>query len=163
MNNNSVIPFQDAEIKYPNFAGRKSQFNRQGDRNFCIVIKDPEEAAELSAMGFNVKEKMPMVNEGDSYWLLQVSLSYHEPGSGLEFLDPKAYLVVDGKLKPLTEETIGCIDRLDAECIDITVTAGKPYEGRDGNMRVRAWLDSIYVTIANNPVAAKYATADIID
>lgn len=149
--------FEDAEIIYPNFSGRPGEFNRQGDRNFNIVIHDSEKAEALLEEGWNIKIKTPKVNEGNSYYLLPVAVSYHEEGSGLEFLNPKAYLITGRRKKLLDASTIGCLDRINSETVDVIISGGTPYDRRDGTKGIKAWLSEIYVVARENHIADKYA------
>ena len=40
--NNGKILMDNVKIKYPNFSGIKKQFNDEGDRNFVVIVEDPE-------------------------------------------------------------------------------------------------------------------------
>ena len=54
---NGVVQFNDARIVYRNFSGVGNAYNREGDRNFAIVIPDDEAKDALLSEGWNVKIK----------------------------------------------------------------------------------------------------------
>lgn len=51
---NDFIVFKDPELKFRNFQGIPSKFNKEGKRNFCIVL-DMEQASKMDSDGWNVK------------------------------------------------------------------------------------------------------------
>ena len=50
-----ILQIDDARITYKNFEGRGDKYNRQGDRNFVLIIPEENMAQELINQGWNVK------------------------------------------------------------------------------------------------------------
>lgn len=147
--NNGKILMDNVKIKYPNFAGIRKQFNDEGDRNFVVVIEDPEIAEELRERGFNIRIKTPD-NPGEVPEMqFKVVVSYR-------FSAPIAYLKTGRKLKELTEESIGILDSIEMERVDLDLRLGKEWSagGRTGRT---AYLDKIVVVQEVNRFLARYA------
>ena len=143
-----ILQIDDARIVYRNFAGEGNKFNREGDRNFALVIDDPDIADELKARGWNVKTKPANEEGGDDFIFLPVKVKFNERG-------PKAYLK-SGAKQPveLDEESIGCLDEIDILSVDLDI---RPYNwtvnGKEGRT---AYLESIHVVQRVDRFAAMY-------
>ena len=131
-----ILQIDDARIIHRNFSGVASKFNREGDRNFSIVIPDSDIADQLVNEGWNVKIKAPR-EEGDSPFItLPVKVKFNDRG-------PAAYLVSGRNKRQLDEESIGCLDEIDIRSVNLDI---RPYDwtvnGKEGRT---AYLQAIEV------------------
>ena len=132
-----VLMIDDARIVYRNFSGTGSRYNREGDRNFAVVIPDQEIADALIENGWNVKIKPPR-EEGDSpFMYMPIKVKFNDRG-------PNVYLVTGKRMNRLDEESVSCLDDVDIQSVDMDI---RPYDwevnGRSGRS---AYLQSIKVT-----------------
>lgn len=116
------LVFRGMALLFENFTGAKSEFNREGDRNFCVVL--PEDVAlELADRGFNVKKRES--REGDSFvYHLRVKINF---GSKKP---PVIYMVTNRGKTLLTEEMLYLLDVATIEYADLDVN---PYEWSNHN------------------------------
>lgn len=147
------INIEGARIIFRNFAGRKSQYNREGDRNFNVIIEDPALAQKLNEDGWNIKVREPR-EEGDlPEYRLPVSV-------GFDYRPPKIIMVTKRANTPLNEETVALLDQADIKTVDLTI---RPYnwkmKNKDGteSTGVKAYLKTMYVVIEEDAYADKYA------
>lgn len=131
-----ILQIDDARIIYRNFSGEGSKFNREGDRNFSVIIDDPAIADELIAQGWNVKIKEPREEGEDPFITLPVKVKFNERG-------PRVYLITGNKRNELDEESISILDNVDIISIDMDI---RPYDwdvnGKSGRT---AYLHSMRV------------------
>lgn len=136
-----ILQIDDARIIYRNFAGAASKFNREGDRNFSIVIPDQEMADALVNEGWNVKIKAPREDGDVPFMTLPVKVKFNDRG-------PNVYLQTGNRMNRLDEDSIACLDQIDIVSVDLDV---RPYdwvlyEGTKDEKRGRsAYLQSIKV------------------
>lgn len=132
-----ILQIDDARITYKNFKGEGTKFNREGDRNFALIIPEREMADALIAEGWNVKIKPPRDEDDDPFMFLPVKIKFNDRG-------PNAYLVTGNHMNRLDEESIACLDDVDIISVDMDV---RPYDwevnGKEGRT---AYLQSIKVT-----------------
>lgn len=66
---------EDATIIFRNFSGKEGQYNREGDRNFAVIL-DPQLAEEMVADGWNVRQLDPREEGEPPTPYIQVSVSF---------------------------------------------------------------------------------------
>lgn len=141
------IQIDDARIIYRNFSGVGSQFNREGDRNFAVIIETEEQADALAAEGWNVKIKPPRIEGEGVFMFLPVKVKFSDFG-------PNVYLRSGRAMTKLDENSIGCLDNIDILGVDMDI---RPYDwtvnGKDGRT---AYLESIHVTQSIDRFAERY-------
>lgn len=147
--NNGKIMMDNVIIKYPNFSGIKKMYNDEGDRNFVVVIDDPEIAEDLRERGFNIRIKTPEGPGEMPEYQFKVNVSYR-------FSAPIAYLKTGRKLTELTEDTIGTLDSVEMERVDLDIRLGKEWTANGRTART-AYLDKIVVVQEVDRFLARYA------
>lgn len=154
------ITIMNARLVFKNFAGKQTDFNAEGARNFCVVLND-ELANDLLAKGWPVKVKPPREGYEDdgNFNTMKVNVKY----SGGE-RDPKIFRICNGKQVLLTERSVGSLDWDDIVNVDLRV---RPYNwDKLGKKGVTAYLESMYVTVEDDELARKYSQEledDIMD
>ena len=136
---NAVINIENAHIIFRNFRGEeRGQYNHAGDRNFSVVIEDPDFAQE-------------MLEDG---WAVKVRLSFKR-------IPPKI-VRIEGKHKTiLDEDSIGCLDFDDISHVDLVI---RPYNWEvNGKKGVAAYVKSMYVTVLEDQFASRYDEEDDIE
>ena len=143
-----ILQIDDARIIYRNFAGRGDKYNREGDRNFAVVIPDEEMAKELTDRGWNVKIKPPREDGDTPFMFLPVKVKFNDRG-------PNVYLKTGNNQNRLDEESIGLIDNIDIIGVDLDI---RPFDWDvNGKQGRTAYLQSICVTQKIDRFAARHA------
>lgn len=134
---NNILQIDDARIIFRNFSGAPSKFNREGDRNFAVIIPEQEIADALIAEGWNVKIKPPREDGDTPFMYLPVKIKFNDRG-------PRVYLKSGSNIIRLDEESISCLDNVDIIGVDLDI---RPYDWNVNGMEGRtAYLQSIQVT-----------------
>lgn len=143
-----ILQIDDARIMFRNFRGEGDRFNREGDRNFVLIIPNEDIADALAKEGWNVKIKDPR-EEGDTpFMYLPVKVKFNDRG-------PQVYLITGNRHNRLTEESVGMLDDIDIASVNMDI---RPYDWEvNGKTGRTAYLQSIEVFQEIDRFAARYA------
>ncbi len=143
---------ENAVIAFRNFSGKEGMYNRDGARNF-VVFLDPEMAAELATIGWNVKYLKPREEGDEPQAYLPVAVNFNGPRP------PMIVLITSRGRTNLNEDEVNILDWAEIAFVDLVIN---PYQweinGPEGlKSGIKAYLQSMYVTLEENPIEMKYA------
>ena len=146
-----ILQIDDARIAFRNFRGEGDKFNREGDRNFVLIIPTEEIADALTKEGWNVKIRDPR-EEGDTpFMYLPVKVKFNDRG-------PQVYLVTGNRINRLDEGTVAMLDDIDIINVNLDI---RPYDWDvNGKTGRTAYLQAIEVFQEIDRFAARYAEED---
>lgn len=148
--NDGMLVIEDARLIFRNFAGKEGRYNREGDRNFCVLL-DEQTAQAMERDGWNVKALRAREEDDPEQPYIQVSV-------GFKIRPPRVILITHGGRTLIDEDTIEILDWLDIKTVDLTI---RPYQwsvgGKDG---IKAYLKTMYLTIHEDPLDLKYADVE---
>ncbi len=143
------LKLENARIMFRNFSGKESRYNKDGKRNFCVVIEDERVAQQLANDGWNIRSLAPRDEDDQPLYYVQAAVSYQN-------IPPKIYMICGGRKVLLDEESVSELDTADIRSVDLIL---RPYcwsldTGKSG---VKAYVKTMYVTIEQDEFADKYA------
>lgn len=145
MRNDNSLLLEGVTIVFRNFAGKEGQYNREGDRNFSVLL-DPELAEKMLEDGWNVKY-LRATDDRPAQAHLPVAVSY-------KVRPPTVVLLTERNRTTLDEEDISIVDMIDIDWVDIIINPSTwAVNGKSG---IKAYLQSIYVKIHEDYLRKKY-------
>lgn len=148
---NNCYTFYGAKIIFRNFSGEEGRFNRAGDRNFGIIIDDPNLAEDLKQQGWNIKT-LPARDEDETpKSFVKVAVRYDN-------FPPKVYKISGMVRTLLDDESIGSLDGDEFAKVDVTISPSQ-WEV-NGNTGIKAYLKTMYVTLVDDELANFYNNQD---
>lgn len=154
MPTDNTVLMEGVRIVFRNFAGKEGQYNREGDRNFAVLLDD-KVADAMAEDGWNIKWLKPRedAEEGESEQAyIQVSVNY-------KGRPPRVVQITDRGRTNLDEHSCEVLDWVDIKNVDLII---RPYAWDvNGKTGIKAYLQSIYVTIDEDELEKKYADLDI--
>jgi hypothetical protein len=139
---------EDARIIFRNFTGKEGQYNREGDRNFAVVLDD-EIAHQMLEDGWNVRYLQPREEGELATPYIQVSVNFSNR-------PPRVVMLTSTARTNLGEDSVDVLDWADIQTADLIA---RGYEWTvNGKSGVKAYLQSLFVTIEEDALERKYAT-----
>jgi hypothetical protein len=145
--NDNNVTMENVRIVFRNFKGAEGQYNREGDRNFAVLLDDPV-AEAMAKDGWNVKWLKAREEGEPEQAYLQVSVNF-------KGRPPRVVMLTSRGRTTLHEDELELLDWADIRTTDLIV---RPYEWAvNGKTGIKAYLQSIFVTIEEDALELKYA------
>lgn len=143
-----ILQVNDARIIYRNFRGEGRKYNREGDRNFAMIIPNQELADDLIAHGWNVKIKAPREEGEDPFMYLPIKVKFNDRG-------PHIYLMTGDRTNRLEEDMVPMLDDIDICSVNLDI---RPYDWEvNGKTGRTAYLQAMKVIQEIDRFAAEMA------
>ena len=142
---------ENARLVFRNFSGKEGQYNREGDRNFAVILD--ESAAEVMLKdGWNVKFLASREEEEADTPYIQVAVNFNNR-------PPRVVMITSTARTHLDENSIPVLDWADIQTCDLIARA---YDWTvNGKSGTKAYLQSMFVTIEEDELERKYALTEM--
>lgn len=145
--NNANLVLTDVRMIFRNFAGKEGMYNREGDRNFSVVL-DETLAQQMLADGWNVKWLKPREEGDPAQAYLTISVKYKNR-------PPRVVIITSRGRTTLTEDEVELLDYADIKMCDLIINPSSwAVADKSG---IKAYLQSMFVTLYESELDLKYA------
>lgn len=153
--NDNTVLMEGVKLIFLNFSGEKSEFNQQGHRTFSVLLDDSL-ANAMAEDGWNVKYLKPREEDEDEAPQAHLPVRLNFEGR-----PPKVVLVTSRNRTTLDASTVGMLDWANIVNVDMIV---RPYTWElNGKSGVKAYLQSMYVTIEEDALDIKYSQGEPVE
>lgn len=115
--NGQLIEISNAKILWKNFTGELGFYNKEGGRNFCLVLSDDASVNFFKQNGYSVAVKSSGVEVGEFIRYLKVKLKFNNGKPIITLKSNNKTISVDGNL-------ISVLDSIKIKSVDMSI---KPY------------------------------------
>lgn len=141
---------EGALLVFRNFAGKEGQYNREGDRNFSVIL-DPAVAETMAADGWNVKYLRPREEGDEPQPYIQVAVNFRNR-------PPRIVMLSSTGRTNISEDTADVLDFVEIGNADLICRA---YEWSvNGKTGIKAYLQSLFITINEDELERRYAAVE---
>ena len=145
MPEDNTVLMEGVRIIFRNFAGKEGQYNREGDRNFAVLLDEQIATAMTEDKWLKPRDEE---EEQEPQAYLPVSLNF-------KGRPPRIVLITSRGRTNLDEDSVEMLDWADILNVDLMV---RPYAWDvNGKTGIKAYLQSIYVTIQEDALEQKYS------
>lgn len=142
---------EDAQLLFRNFEGKEKQYNVKGNRNFAVILTQEAGTAMLED-GWSVNYLKPREEGDEAVPYISVNVSFKNK-------PPRVVIMTETSRKNLDEDSVEMLDWADIEKADLICNGFEwDVNGKTGR---KAYLKSLFVTLAEDDLEKKYAINDM--
>lgn len=143
-----TVTFRDTALIFKNFAGEAKKFNKEGERNFSILLSEAD-ALDLEKKGWNVRPLKRREEDDEQLYHLKVKVAYaNRP--------PRVWLISSGARTMIGDGLIGMFDHLEFTRVDLVISAYN-WQLDTGASGKTAYLQSMFATMYEDELEQEYA------
>ena len=133
---NENVTIENAQIRFRNFSGTKTEYNKAGNRQFSLFLPD-DTSAILEEAGWYVKHKPPRREGDDPRNQLDISVMFGKYPPIIKLISH------DGTESFLNEDNVGILDTVD---IDNAIVTIRPYNWEvNGKTGTKAYVQELLI------------------
>lgn len=138
---------EDAQLVFRNFSGKEGQYNAEGDRNFSVILDD-KIAEVMLRDGWNVKYLQARDEDDTPTPYIQIAVNFKNR-------PPRVVMITSTSRTNLDASSVDVLDWAEIQTADLIARA---YNWEvNGKTGIKAYLQSLFVTIEEDALERKYA------